>query len=99
MKLFREAGFENIALVASQVLSGVVLSGQGPNTITYLLGANAHINTSLKENNNNGSVIVYVGAGNASFPATIPITGNKHIFSSANDSTSIFYYVESGVRL
>jgi hypothetical protein len=99
MKLFREAGFENIALVASQVLSGVVLSGQGPNTITYLLGANAHANTTLKENNNNGSVIAYVGAGNANFPATIPVTGNKHIFSSANDSTSIFYYVESGVAL
>ena len=99
MKLFREAGFENIALVASQVLSGVVLSGQGENTITYLLGANAHINTTLKENNNNGSVIAYIGAGNSNFPATIPVTGNKHIFSSANDSISIFYYIESGVTL
>jgi hypothetical protein len=99
MKLFREAGFENIASVASQVLSGVVLSGQGSNTITYLLGVNTHINTTLKENNNNGSVIAYVGAGNASFPATIPITGNKHIFSSANDSCSLFYYVESGISL
>jgi len=99
MKLFREAGFENIALVASQVLSGVVLSGQGSNTITYLLGANAHINTTLKENNNNGSVIAYIGAGNANFPCTVAVTGNKHIFSSANDATSIFYYVESGVAL
>jgi hypothetical protein len=99
MKLFREAGFENIALVASQVLSGVVLSGQGENTITYLLGANAHINTTLKENNNNGSVIAYIGAGNSNFPATIPVTGNKHIFSTANDSISLFYYVESGVTL
>jgi len=99
MKLFREAGFENIALVASRVLSGVVLSGQGENTITYLLGANAHINTTLKENNNNGSVIAYIGAGNANFPATIEVTGNKHIFSTANDSISLFYYVESGVTL
>jgi hypothetical protein len=98
-KYFRENGFEDVALVASKTLSGVVLSGQGSNTITYLLGVNTHINTTLKENNNNGSIIAYVGAGNASFPATIPITGNKHIFSSANDSTSIFYYVESGVAL
>jgi hypothetical protein len=99
MKLFREEGFENIALVASRTLSGVILSGQGENTITYLLGANAHINTTLKENNNNGSVIAYVGAGNANFPSTIAVTGNKHIFSSANDSTSIFYYIESGITL
>jgi hypothetical protein len=99
MKLFREAGFENIGLVASQLVSGVILSGQGSNTITYLLGANCHINTSLKQNNNNGAVIAYIAAGNADFPATIAVTGNNNIFSSANDATSIFYYVESGVRL
>jgi len=99
MELFREAGFENIASVASQLASGIILSGQGSNTITYLLGANCHINTTLKENNNNGSVIAYIGAGNADFPATIAVTGNKHIFSSANDATSIFYYVESGITL
>ena len=93
-KYFRENGFEDVALVASRTLSGVALSGQGPNTIIYLLGANSHVNTVLKENNNNGSVIAYIGAGNANFPCTVAVTGNKHIFSTANDSISLFYYVE-----
>jgi hypothetical protein len=99
MKLFREVGYESIALVANQIVSGVILSGQGPNTTIYLLGANCHINTVLKENNNNGAVIAYIGAGNANFPCTVAVTGNNHIFSSGNDATSIFYYVESGVAL
>ena len=95
-KYFRENGFEDVALVASRTLSGVALSGQGTNTRIFLLGANAHTNTILKEDNNNGSVIAYIGAGNANFPSTIEVTGNKHIFSTANDSISLFYYVESG---
>jgi hypothetical protein len=99
MKLFRDAGFESIGLVASQLVSGIILSGQGPNTTTYLLGVNSHGNTALKQNNNNGAIIAYVAAGNADFPATIAVTGNNHIFSSGNDATSIFYYVESGVAL
>jgi Na+-transporting NADH:ubiquinone oxidoreductase subunit NqrA len=96
---FRDAGFESVARVANTLLSGVVLSGQGSNTITYLLGATAHTNTTFKENNNNGSVIAYVPAGNNNFPCTIAVTGNKHIFTSANDAVSIFYYVESGIPL
>ena len=95
-KYFREAGFESVAQVASTLLSGVVLSGQGPNTVTYLLGANAHFNTTFKENNNNGRVIAYIPVGNNNFPCTIAVTGNNHIFTTANDAVSIFYYVESG---
>jgi hypothetical protein len=93
-KYYREAGFEGIAQVASSLVSGVVLSGQGPNTTIYLLGANAHSGTALKRNNNNGAVIAYIAAGNSDFPATIAVTGNDHIFSSANDACSLFYYVE-----
>ena len=95
-RYFRDDGFENIAQVAHKLLSGVVLSGQGTNTTIYLLGVNAHTNTTLKENNNAGAVIAYIAAGNADFPATIAITGNNHIFSTANDAVSLFYYVESG---
>ena len=93
-KYYREAGFEGVAQVANTLLSGVVLSGQGPNTTIYLLGANAHANTVLKQNNNDGSIIAYIAAGNSDFPATIAVTGNNHIFSSANDACSLFYYVE-----
>jgi Na+-transporting NADH:ubiquinone oxidoreductase subunit NqrA len=96
-KYFRDDGFENIAQVASTLFSGVVLSGQGPNTTIYLLGANAHTNTVLKQNNNNGTVIAYIAAGNNNFPCTIALTGNNDIFSSGNDAVSLFYYVESGV--
>lgn len=93
-KYYREAGFEGIAQVASSLTSGVLISGQGANTTIYLLGANAHANTVLKENNNNGSIIAYIAAGNSDFPATIAVTGNNHIFSSGNDACSLFYYVE-----
>jgi len=93
-KYYREAGFEGIAQVASSLTSGVLISGQGANTTIYLLGANAHSNTVLKQNNNNGSIIAYIAAGNSDFPATIAVTGNNHIFSSGNDACSLFYYVE-----
>jgi hypothetical protein len=93
-KYFREAGFESVAQVAHSLLSGVVLSGQGQNTTIYLLGANAHANTTLKQNDNNGAVIAYLPAGNNNFPCTIAVTGNKHVFSTANDAVSLFYYVE-----
>ena len=93
-KYYREAGFEGIAQVASSLTSGVLISGQGANTTIYLLGANAHANTVLKQNNNNGSIIAYIAAGNSDFPATIAVTWNNHIFSSGNDACSLFYYVE-----
>jgi len=93
-KYYREAGFEGVAQVASSLTSGVLISGQGANTTIYLLGANAHANTVLKQNNNNGSIIAYIAAGNSDFPATIAVTGNNHIFSSGNDACSLFYYVE-----
>jgi Na+-transporting NADH:ubiquinone oxidoreductase subunit NqrA len=93
-RYYREEGFEGVAQVANTLLSGVVLSGQGAGTTIYLLGANAHANTVLKQNNNNGSIIAYIAAGNSDFPATIAVTGNNHIFSSANDACSLFYYVD-----
>jgi hypothetical protein len=99
MKLFREAGFESVGLVATTLLSGVVISGKGPNTTIYLLGGSAHVNTTLKENDNNGAVISLLPAGNSEFPCTVAVTNNKHIFSTTNDACSLFYYVESGVSL
>jgi hypothetical protein len=96
-RYFRDNGFENVAQVASSLLSGVVLSGQGTNTITYILGVNAHANTTLKQNDNNGAVIAYIPGGNNNFPCTIAVTGNNHIFTTTNDAVSLFYYVESGI--
>ena len=97
MKLFREAGFESVGLVATTLLSGIVISGQGLGTTTYLLGASAHINTTLKENSDGGRIIAYLPAGNAEFPCTIPVSGQINIFHTANDACSLFYYIESGI--
>jgi len=94
-RYFRDDGFESIALVASATGAGVLFSGQGSGTTTYLIGANAHINTTLRESGAGGNVILNVGAGNFNFPATIAISGSKNIYSTAADSVSIFYYIEN----
>ena len=94
-RYFRDDGFEGVASVASATTAGVIFSGQGANTTTYLLGANAHINTTLRESGVLGNVIINVGAGNFNFPATIALDGSKNIYSSASDSVSIFYYVQN----
>lgn len=94
-RYFRDDGFEGVASVASATTAGVIISGQGSNTTTYLLGANAHINTTLRESGVLGNVIINVGAGNFNFPATIALDGSKNIYSSASDSVSIFYYVQN----
>ena len=93
-RYFREDGFEAQASVSNILTAGVLLAAPGAGKTIYLLGANAHANTVLKQNNNNGSIIAYIAAGNSDFPATIAVTGNNHIFSSGNDACSLFYYVE-----
>ena len=94
-RYFRDDGFEGIASVVNATGAGIIFSGQGANTTTYLLGANAHINTTLRESGVLGNVIINVGAGNFNFPATIALDGSKNIYSSASDSVSIFYYVQN----
>ena len=94
-RYFRDDGFEGIASVVSATGAGVILSGQGSSTTTYLLGANAHINTTLRESGAAGNVILNVGAGNFNFPATIALDGSKNIYSTAADSVSLFYYIQN----
>jgi hypothetical protein len=94
-RYFRDDGFEGIALVASATGAGVLFSGQGSGTTTYLIGANAHANTTLKESGALGNNIMHIGAGNFNFPATIALDGTKNIYSTGADSVSIFYYIEN----
>lgn len=94
-RYFRDDGFESIALVASATGAGVLFSGQGSNTTTYLLGVNSHAVTTLRESGALGNIIMNIGAGNFNFPATIALDGSKNIYSSAADSVSIFYYIEN----
>ena len=94
-RYFRDDGFESTALVASLTGAGVIISGQGSNTTTYLLGVNAHTNTALRESGAAGNIIVVVGAGNFNFPATIAVSGTKNIYTTAADAASVFYYIEN----
>ena len=94
-RYFRDDGFEGIASVVSATGAGVLFSGQGSNTTTYLLGVNSHAVTTLRESGALGNIIMNIGAGNFNFPATIALDGSKNIYSSAADSVSIFYYVQN----
>jgi hypothetical protein len=94
-RYFRDDGFGGIASVVSATGAGVILSGQGSNTTTYLLGVNSHSNTTLKESGTLGNVIMNIGAGNFNFPATIALDGSKNIYSTGADAISIFYYIQN----
>ena len=94
-RYFRDDGFEGIASVVSATGAGVLFSGQGSNTTTYLLGVNSHAVTTLRESGALGNIIMNIGAGNFNFPATIALDGSKNIYSSAADSVSLFYYIQN----
>jgi hypothetical protein len=94
-RYFRDDGFEGIASVVSATGAGVILSGQGSNTTTYLLGVNSHSNTTLRESGALGNIIMNIGAGNFNFPATIALDGSKNIYSTGSDSVSLFYYIQN----
>jgi hypothetical protein len=93
-RYFRENGFEAPASIANILTSGVLLSGQGAGRETYLLGVNAHVNTTLRQNNATGIIIMNVAGGNSDFPCSIRLDGNIPIWSTAPDAVSLFYYVE-----
>ena len=94
-RYFRDDGFEGIASVANATGAGVIISGQGSNTTTYLLGVNAHADTALRESGAAGNIIVVIGAGNFNFPATIAVDGSKNIYATAADASSVFYYIQN----
>lgn len=91
---FRDSGFEKEALVASVTTAGQVVAAPGVGKNIYILGVNAHASTVLKETNNSGNRILTVGAGNCNLPATVRVTENTAIYSTAADHVSIIYYIE-----
>ena len=93
-RYFREDGFEAQASVANILTAGVLLAAPGAGKSIYLLGANSHANTTLRQNNGSGAVIMNVAGGNAAFPCSIKIDGSIAIWSTATDAVSLFYYVE-----
>jgi hypothetical protein len=93
-RFFREDGFESQALVVNALTSGILLSGQGATQTTYLLGANSHVNTTLRDGGSSGPVIMNIAGGNADFPCRIKVPGTTNIWSTATDAVSLFYYSE-----
>jgi hypothetical protein len=93
-RYFREDGFEAQASVANILTAGVLLAAPGAGKIIYLLGVNSHANTTLRQNNGSGAIIMNVAGGNADFPCSIKVDGSIAIYSTAADAVSLFYYVE-----
>lgn len=93
-KYFRDSGFESIALVSGVAAPGQIISSPGIGKSIYLLGVNASGATELKEGDSNGQSIMYVGAGNLNLPATIKVTENTGVYSSA-PYVSVIYYIEN----
>jgi hypothetical protein len=93
-RFFRENGFEAEASIANILTAGTLLAAPGAGKTIYLLGANAHANTTLRQTNGSGAVIMNVSAGNADFPCSIKVDGSIAIWSTATDAVSLFYYIE-----
>ena len=93
-RFFREDGFEAQASVANILTAGTLLAAPGAGKIIYLLGANSHANTTLRQNNGSGAVIMNISAGNSDFPCSIRVDGSIAIYSTVTDAVSLFYYIE-----
>jgi hypothetical protein len=91
---FRDSGFESIALVSGVASAGTVINAPGVGKRIYLLGVNASGATELKETDANGLSIMYVAAGNLNLPATIKVTENTAVYSSA-PYVSVIHYIDN----
>ena len=92
-ELFRDSGFEKIALVSGRATAGTVIEAPGAGKNVFLLGILSSGATILKEGDNNGNVIMYVPAGNSDLSATIKVPNNSGVYSS-NGNVSIIHYVD-----
>lgn len=89
---FRDSGFEAEALSANISSDGVILSSPGENSSIYLLGISCHKDTILKQNDNNGDIILCIGAGNYNLPATVKVGKDKALYVSSAGHVSIIYH-------
>lgn len=88
---FRDSGFEAQALAANITGNGVILNSPSDGSI-YLLGVSCHTNTILKQNNNNGNVILNIGAGNYNLPATVKIGDGINLYVTGSGPVSVIYH-------
>lgn len=94
MELFRDSGFEKIALISGNASAGLVAPTPDSDKSIYLLGVTSTGGpTILREGSASGPVIAYIAQGNFNFPSTIQIQNNTGIYSSAG-GVSVFYYID-----
>ena len=89
---FRDSGFEAEALSANIIGNGVILNSPGSDVSIYLLGISCHKDTILKQDDNDGQVLLNVGAGNYNLPATVKVGNNRALYVSSVGSVSIIYH-------
>jgi hypothetical protein len=95
-KLYRYAGFENVALRASILADGVVISAPGVGNSIYILGTSSYDDIRLTETNASGNLIVVSNAGMSDFPATIRVKENTAIHLIGNGTgATVFYYIDN----
>lgn len=90
---FRDSGFEAEALSANITGNGVILNSPGADQSIYLLGISCHSNAILRKNDENGDVVVNIGAGNYDLPATIKVGDNNALYSETSAPLSIIYHL------
>ena len=90
---YRDTGFEKVALVSGTASAGTVIGAPAEGKSVYLLGILSSGAGILKQGDNNGSIIMYVPAGNSDLSATIKVPNNSGVYSS-NGNISIIHYVE-----
>ena len=89
---FRDSGFEAEALSANITGNGIILNAPSNGQSIYLLGVSCHSNTILKETNENGQVVINVGAGNYDLPATVRVGNNKPLYCESSGPVSVIYH-------
>lgn len=90
---FRDTGFEAEALSVNITGNGVILSAPINGQSIYLLGVSCHQNTILRQTNENGEVVINVGAGNYDLPATVKVGNNAALYSQSEGPVSVIYHL------
>lgn len=90
---FRDSGFEAEALCANINSNGVVLDSPGENVSIYLLGVSCHKDTTLRQDDENGNIILHVAAGNYDLPATVKVGDNKALYVVSAGHVSVIYHL------
>jgi hypothetical protein len=90
---FRDSDFEAEALSANVTGNGIILNSPGSGKSIYLLGISCHQNVILKETDQNGQVVINVGAGNYDLPATVKVDNGAALYCESNAPVSVIYHL------